>query len=251
MKILVAIKHVLDYTAPVRVKADKTGVNLAGAKMSINPFCQIAVEEALRLKNSGCASEVMAVTVGSKEHEKVLRTAYAMGVDRALHVSTRDGLQPLNIAKLLAGLAVREEAGMLMLGKQAIDDDCNQTGQMCAALLGWPQGTFASKVVIDEVANAVDVTREVDAGMETVRLKLPAVVTTDLRLNTPRHLHFKMVIAAKKMAIHTLRPEDLGVMLDEQVTTLRVDEPAARQPGVIVNSVAELVDKLQNEAKVL
>lgn len=260
MRLLVAVKRVIDYNARVRVKPDKTGVELAGVKMSMNPFCEIAVEEALRLREKGAASEVVAVSLGPPPCQDTLRTALAMGADRAVHVLLGEGgkeLQPLAVARVLAAVAKKEEAGMCLLGKQAIDDDCNQTGQMLAGILGWPQGTFASAVEVLKEAHkgAVRVTREVDGGLEVVRLPLPAVITTDLRLNTPRYATLPGIMKAKKKKIEQLKPEDLGLggegVLGPWLETVRVEEPAKRKGGSKVGSVAELVEKLRNEAKVL
>ena len=249
MKILVAVKRVVDYNVKVRVKADQSGVGTANVKMSMNPFDEIAVEEALRLKEAGKASDVVVVSLGSAKCQETLRTALAMGADRGILVETDKDLQPLAVAKLLQALVVREEPGLVILGKQAIDDDNNQTGQMLAALLGWPQGTFASKVVLKD--NQVEVTREIDGGLETVSLDLPAVVTTDLRLNEPRYATLPNIMKAKKKPIDTHTPEALGIDVTPRLIVVKVAEPPPRKPGIRVGSVAELVDKLRNEAKVI
>ena len=249
MKILVAVKRVVDYNVKVRVKADGSGVDTANVKMSMNPFDEIAVEEAVRLKEKGAASEVIAVSCGVAQCQETLRTAMAIGADRAILVQTEAELQPLAVAKLLAALVAREQPGLVILGKQAIDDDANQTGQMLAALAGWPQGTFASKVEIAD--GAARVTREVDGGLETLRLTLPAVVTTDLRLNEPRYVTLPNIMKAKKKTLDTLTPAELGVDVAPRLTTLKVAEPPKRGAGVKVPDVATLVDKLKNEAKVI
>ena len=249
MKILVAVKRVVDYNVKVRVKADGSGVDTANVKMSMNPFDEIAVEEAVRLKEKGAASEVIAVSCGVAQCQETLRTAMAIGADRAILVQTEVELQPLAVAKLLAALVAREQPGLVILGKQAIDDDANQTGQMLAALAGWPQGTFASKVEIAD--GAARVTREVDGGLETLRLALPAVVTTDLRLNEPRYVTLPNIMKAKKKTLDTLTPAELGVDVTPRLTTLKVAEPPKRGAGVKVPDVATLVDKLRNEAKVI
>ncbi len=249
MKILVPIKRVIDYNVKVRVKTDGSGVDLANTKMAMNPFDEIAVEEAIRQKEAGKAKEIVAVSMGPQPCQETIRTALAMGADRGIHVLTDAELQPLAVAKLLAALVARETPGLVIMGKQAIDDDSNQTGQMLAALLGWPQGTFASKVVID--GDGVEVTREVDGGLETVALKLPAVITTDLRLNEPRYASLPNLMKAKKKPIAPVSPADLGVDVTPRLTTLKVVEPAKRQAGIKVKTVAELVDKLKNEAGVI
>jgi electron transfer flavoprotein beta subunit len=249
MKILVPVKRVVDYNVKVRVKADGTGVETANVKMSMNPFDEIAVEEAVRLKEAGKATEIVAVSMGPAQCQETIRTALAIGADRGILVEAADELQPLAVAKLLKALVEKEQPDLVILGKQAIDDDSNQTGQMLAALLGWPQGTFASKVAID--GSEALVTREVDGGLETVGLRLPAVVTTDLRLNTPRYASLPNIMKAKKKPIQTLKPADLGVDTAPRLKTLKVEEPSKRQAGVRVKTVAELVDKLRNEAKVL
>jgi electron transfer flavoprotein beta subunit len=249
MKVLVAVKRVIDYNVKIRVKPDGTGVETANVKMSMNPFDEIGVEEALRLKEKGAASEVIAVSLGPQACQETIRTALAMGADRGVHVVTDAELQPLAVAKLLAAVVKKEGPGLVIVGKQAIDDDCNQTGQMLSALLGWSQGTFASKVVVD--SGNLNVTREVDGGLETVTLKLPAVVTTDLRLNEPRYASLPNIMKAKKKPIEALTPEALGVDPAPRLKVLKVEEPPKRQAGVKVKSVAELVDKLRNEAKVI
>jgi len=249
MKVLVAAKRVIDYNVKVRVKADNTGVELANVKMSMNPFDEIAVEEAIRLQEAGIADEVIAVSMGEAKCAETIRTALAMGAERGIHVKTDDELQPLAVAKLLKAIVEKEGPELVILGKQAIDDDSSQTGQMLSALLGWPQGTFASKVEIAD--GKANVTREVDGGLETVALTLPAVVTTDLRLNEPRYASLPNIMKAKKKQIDELSPVDLGVDITPRLKTLRVDEPPARQGGGKVADVAELVDKLQNEAGVI
>ncbi|MBL8521027.1 MAG: electron transfer flavoprotein subunit beta/FixA family protein [Betaproteobacteria bacterium] len=249
MKILVPVKRVIDYNVKVRVKADQTGVDLANVKMSMNPFDEISVEEALKLKEAGAATEVVAVSIGVTQCQETLRTAMAMGADRGILVESSADLQPLAVAKLLKALCDKEAPGLVILGKQAIDDDSNQTGQMLAALLGWPQATFASKVTLAD-GNA-SVVREVDGGLETVSVKLPAIVTTDLRLNTPRYATLPNIMKAKKKPLDVVTPESLGVDVTPRLTTLKVVEPPKRKGGVMVPDVAALVDKLKNEAKVL
>ena len=249
MKVLVAVKRVIDYNVKIRVKTDKSGVETANVKMSMNPFDEIAVEEAIRLKEAGVASEIIAVSLGAAPCQETIRTALAMGADRGIHVLSEAELQPLAVAKLLKAIVEREQPELAILGKQAIDDDCNQTGQMLAALLGWAQGTFASKVKRD--GDRLLVTREVDGGLETVALRLPAVVTTDLRLNEPRYASLPNIMKAKKKPIDQLTPEGLGVDVTPRLVTLKVEEPAKRQAGRKVASVAELVDKLRNEARVI
>ena len=249
MKVLVPVKRVVDYNVKVRVKSDGTGVDIANVKMSMNPFDEIAVEEAVRLKEKGVVTEVIAVSCGVTQCQETLRTAMAIGADRAILVQTDAELQPLAVAKLLKALVDKEQPGLVILGKQAIDDDANQTGQMLAALADLPQATFASKV---EVAGyKVTVTREVDGGMETVALILPAVITTDLRLNEPRFVTLPNIMKAKKKPLDTVTPEDLGVDVAPRIKTLKVAEPAGRQAGVKVPDVATLVEKLKNEAKVI
>jgi electron transfer flavoprotein beta subunit len=249
MKILVPVKRVVDYNVKIRAKADGSGVETANVKMSMNPFDEIAVEEAVRLKEAGTASEIIAVSLGAQACQETLRTALAMGADRAILVQTDAELQPLAVAKALKAVVEREQPRLVIMGKQAIDDDCNQTGQMLAALLGWPQGTFASKVVPGD--GTVRVTREIDGGLETVELRLPAVVTTDLRLNEPRYASLPNIMKAKKKPLETLGPADLGVEVAPRLKTLKVTEPPKRQAGIKVSSVAELVDKLKNEARVI
>ncbi|ACJ01449.1 electron transfer flavoprotein subunit beta/FixA family protein [Rhodospirillum centenum] len=249
MKILVAVKRVVDYNVKIRVKPDNTGVELANVKMSMNPFDEIAVEEAVRLKEAGKATEIVVVSIGPAAAQETLRTALAMGADRGVLVQTDAETEPLAVAKALKAIAEKEQPGLVIVGKQAIDDDANQTGQMLAALLGWPQGTFASKVVAAE--GSVAVTREVDGGLETVELKLPAVVTTDLRLNEPRYASLPNIMKAKKKPIETLTPDQVGVDFSPRLKTLKVTEPAKRKGGVKVADVAALVDKLRNEARVI
>jgi electron transfer flavoprotein beta subunit len=249
MKVLVAVKRVVDYNVKIRVKVDGTGVETANVKMSMNPFDEIATEEAIRLKEAGKASEVVAISLGEAKCQETLRTALAMGADRAIHVETDVELQPLAVAKLLRAVAEREQPGLVILGKQAIDDDSNQTGQMLAALLGWPQGTFASKLEFN--GEQLEVTREVDAGLERLVLKLPAVVTTDLRLNEPRYASLPNIMKAKRKPIDHLTPADLGVEVTPRLKTLQVEEPAKRHAGVKVGSIDELIDKLRSEAKVI
>jgi electron transfer flavoprotein beta subunit len=249
MKILVPVKRVVDYNVKIRAKTDGSGVETANVKMSMNPFDEIAVEEAVRLKEAGTASEIIAVSLGTQACQETLRTALAMGADRAILVQTDAELQPLAVAKALKAVVEREQPRLVIMGKQAIDDDCNQTGQMLAALLGWPQGTFASKVVPGD--GTVRVTREIDGGLETVELRLPAVVTTDLRLNEPRYASLPNIMKAKKKPLETLGPADLGVEVAPRLKTLKVTEPPKRQAGIKVSSVAELVDKLKNEARVI
>ncbi len=249
MKILVPVKRVVDYNVKVRVKADGTGVETAGVKMSMNPFDEIAVEEAVRLREKGTATEIVAISMGVPACQETIRTALAMGADRGILVETDVELQPLAVAKLLRALVAKESPGLIIMGKQAIDDDMNATGQMLAALLGWPQGTFASKVVIE--GDTATVTREVDGGLETVALTLPAIVTTDLRLNEPRYASLPNIMKARKKPIETVKPADLGVDPTPRLTVVSVAEPPKRQAGVKVGSVAELVAKLKTEAKVI
>jgi electron transfer flavoprotein beta subunit len=242
MKVLVAVKRVIDFNVKPRVKMDGSGVDLANVKMSMNPFDEIAVEEAIRLKEKGVATEIVAVSIGPQKAQETLRTALAMGADRAILVQTDEEVEPLAVAKILAKIAAEEQPQLFVLGKQAIDDDNNATGQMLAALLGWPQGTFASKV---EVADGVTVTREVDGGLETVKLKLPAVVTTDLRLNEPRYASLPNIMKAKSKPLATKSPADYGVDVARRLETLKVVEPAKRQAGIKVGSVDELVERLK------
>ena len=249
MKLLVAVKRVVDYNVKVRVKADKTDVETAGVKMSMNPFDEIAVEEAVRLKEKGLATEVIAVSVGVSQAQETLRTALAMGADRGILVETDVSVEPLAVAKLLKEIALKEGVDAVILGKQAIDDDMNATGQMLAALLGWPQGTFASKVEIAD--GTATVTREVDGGLETIKLSLPAVITADLRLNEPRYASLPNIMKARKKTIDTLKPADLNVDVTPRLTIINVNEPPVRKAGIKVPDVATLVDKLRNEAKVI
>ena len=249
MKVLVSVKRVVDYNVKVRVKSDGTGVDIANVKMSMNPFDEIAVEEAVRLKEKGVVTEVIAVSCGDAKCQETLRTAMAIGADRAILVQTDAELQPLAVAKLLKALVDKEQPGLIILGKQAIDDDANQTGQMLAALADLPQGTFASKVEV--VGDKVNVTREVDGGSETVSLSMPAVVTTDLRLNEPRYVTLPNIMKAKKKPLDTFTPEDLGVDVAPRLKTLKVSEPPQRGAGIKVADVAMLVDKLKNVAKVI
>jgi electron transfer flavoprotein beta subunit len=249
MKALVAVKRVIDYNVKARVKADGSGVDLANVKMSMNPFDEIAVEEAIRLKEKGVVTEIVAVSLGVTQCQETLRTALAMGADRAILVESDAELQPLAVAKLLKAVADKEVPQLIILGKQAIDDDSNQTGQMLAALLGWSQATFASKVEVN--GNIAKVTREVDGGLETIAIKLPAIVTTDLRLNEPRYATLPNIMKAKKKQLDIVKPADLGVDVAPRLTTLKVVEPPKRKGGVMVKDVAELVAKLKNEAKVI
>jgi electron transfer flavoprotein beta subunit len=249
MKILVPIKRVVDYNVKVRVKSDGTGVETANVKMSMNPFDEIAVEEAVRLKEAGVATEIVVVSVGPTQSQETLRTALAIGADRAILVETALETQPLGVAKALRKLVEKESPKLVILGKQAIDDDSNQTGQMLAALLGWAQATFASKVTIS--GEEAQVTREIDGGLETIAIKLPAIVTTDLRLNEPRYVTLPNIMKAKKKPLETVKPEDLGVDLTPRLKTLKVQEPAKRKAGALVKTVDELVAKLKNEARVI
>ena len=249
MKVLVAVKRVVDYNVKIRVKPDESGVELANVKMSMNPFDEIAVEEAVRLKEAGKATEIVVVSIGPQAAQETIRTALAMGGDRGVLVQSDAEVQPLAVAKLLKAVVAKEAPDLVILGKQAIDDDSNQTGQALAALLGWGQGTFASKVVPGD--GAVAVTREIDGGLETVSLKLPAVVTTDLRLNEPRYASLPNIMKAKKKPIEIVAPDALGVDITPRLTTLKVTEPAKRKGGVKVASVAELVSKLRDEARVI
>jgi electron transfer flavoprotein beta subunit len=249
MKVLVAVKRVVDYNVKVRVKADKTGVETANVKFSMNPFDEIAVEEAVRLKEAGKASEIVVASLGTTQSQETIRTALALGADRGVLVETAEELQPLAVAKLLKAVIDKEQPQIVLLGKQAIDDDSNQTGQMLAALLGWSQGTFASKVVITD--GGVDVTREIDGGLETLALTTPAVITVDLRLNEPRYASLPNIMKAKKKPLETIKAESLGVDIAPRLKTLQVVEPAVRQAGIKVADVAALVDKLKNEAKAI
>ncbi|MDV6319965.1 electron transfer flavoprotein subunit beta/FixA family protein [Chromohalobacter sp. HP20-39] len=249
MKVLVAVKRVIDYNVKIRVKPDHSDVDLTNVKMAMNPFCEIAVEEAVRLKEKGVASEVVAVTIGPKAAQEQLRTALALGADRAIHVETDDKVESLTAAKLLKRVVDDEQPGLTILGKQSIDTDNNQTGQMLAALAGMGQGTFASEVQVE--GDDVQVTREIDGGLQTVALKLPAVITTDLRLNEPRYAKLPDIMKAKKKPIDVKSPGDLGVAVSSSLSVLKVESPAERQGGTKVASVDELVDKLKNEAKVI
>ena len=249
MKILVPVKRVIDYNVKVRVKADQTGVDLANVKMALNPFCEIAIEEAVRLKEAGTATEVVVVSIGATAVQEQLRTALALGADRALHIETDLNLDSLQVAKLLAKVVADEQPGLVILGKQAIDSDNNQTGQMLAALTGMGQGTFASKVAVND--GKVQVTREIDGGLQTVELTLPAVVSTDLRLNEPRYASLPNIMKAKKKPLDVKAADSFGVSLTSNVSVLKVTAPAVRQGGIKVESVAELVDKLKHEAKVI
>ena len=249
MKVLVPVKRVIDYNVKVRVKADQSGVELANVKMSMNPFDEIAVEEAIRMKETGKAEEVVAVSIGPQQAQETIRTALAMGADRGIHVLHDGEVEPLAVAKMLKALVEKEQPGVVILGKQAIDDDCNQTGQMLSALLGWSQATFASKIEVGD--GELTVTREVDGGLETIKVKTPAIVTTDLRLNEPRYASLPNIMKAKKKPIDPSTPADLGVDPAPRLATLKVTEPPKRQGGVKVADVAELVSKLKNEAKVI
>ena len=249
MKALVAVKRVVDYNVKVRVKSDGSGVDIANVKMSMNPFDEIAIEEAVRLKEKGVVTEIIAVSCGVAQCAETLRTAMAIGADRAILVETTADLQPLAVAKLLKALVDKEQPGLVILGKQAIDDDCNQTGQMLAALGDWPQATFASKVAV--LDGKLQATREVDGGSENLSLTLPAIITTDLRLNEPRYVTLPNIMKAKKKPLETVKPEDLGVDVNPRIKTLKVVEPPVRSAGIKVADVAALVDKLKNEAKVI
>ena len=249
MKVLVPVKRVIDYNVKIRVKPDGTGVETRNVKMSMNPFDEISVEQAIRMKENGSAEEIVAVSIGVQQCQETIRTALAMGADRGILVVTEDEVEPLAVSKMLKAICEKEEPGMVILGKQAIDDDCNQTGQMLSALLGWSQATFASEVVID--GGKARVTREVDGGLETVEVSLPTVVTVDLRLNEPRYASLPNIMKAKKKPIETLSPEDLGVDPAPRVEILEVVEPPARKAGIKIESVSELVEKLKTEAKVI
>ena len=249
MKLLVAVKRVIDYNIKVRVKGDETGVETANVKMSMNPFDEIAVEEAVRLHEAGTATEIVAVSMGVQQCQETIRTALAMGCDRGIHVKTDDELQPLAVAKLLAKIVEQESPDAVVLGKQAIDDDSNQTGQMLAGLLGWSQGTFASEIALAD--GQANVTREIDGGLQTIAINLPAVITTDLRLNEPRYASLPNIMKAKKKEIAEITPEELGVDIAPRLTTLKVTEPPQREGGIRVETVAELVDKLKNEVGVI
>jgi electron transfer flavoprotein beta subunit len=249
MKILVAVKRVVDYNVKIRVKSDHSGIDLANVKMSMNPFDEIAVEEAVRLKEAGAATEVVVISAGPTQCQETLRTALAIGADRAILVETDAELQPLAVAKILKALSEKEQAQIVILGKQAIDDDSNQTGQMLASLMNIPQATFASKVVVAD--GKASVTREVDGGLETIAINLPAVITTDLRLNEPRYVTLPNIMKAKKKTLEIVKPEELGVDIAPRLKTLKVEEPPKRSAGVMVADIAALVDKLKNEAKVI
>ena len=249
MKILVPVKRVVDYNVKVRVKPDQTGVDLANVKMSMNPFCEIAVEEAIRLKEKGVATEIVAVSIGPAQAQETIRTALAMGADRGILIQTDETVEPLAVAKLLKAVVEEESPELVLLGKQAIDDDANQTGQMLAALLDWPQGTFASKVEIAD--GKATVTREIDGGLQTIALQMPAIITTDLRLNETRYASLPNIMKAKRKPIDTKSPDDYGVDIAKRLEVLKVAEPAKREAGVKVETVAELVDKLKNEAGVI
>lgn len=249
MKILVPVKRVVDYNVKVRVKPDQSGVDLANVKMSMNPFCEIAVEEAIRLKEKGVATEIVAVSIGPAQAQETIRTALAMGADRGILVQTDDTVEPLAVAKILKAIADEENPDIVLLGKQAIDDDSNQTGQMLAALLDWPQGTFASEVAIAD--GKANVTREIDGGLQTVALQMPAVITTDLRLNEPRYASLPNIMKAKRKPIDTKAPADYGVNIAPRLEVLKVTEPPKREAGIKVDSVAELVAKLKDEAGVI
>ena len=249
MKVLVAIKRVIDYNVKIRVKSDESGVETTNVKMSMNPFDEIAVEEGVRLREGGDSEELIAVSIGPKQTQETIRTALAMGADRGIHVETNDDVEPLAVAKLLKAIIEKENPDLVILGKQAIDDDSNQAGQMLAALMGWSQGTFASELKFSD--GKANVTREIDGGLETIQINMPVVVTTDLRLNTPRYASLPNIMKAKKKPIDESSPADLGVDISARLTTLKVTEPSSRDAGVIVEDVAELVDKLKNEAKVI
>ena len=249
MKVLVAIKRVVDPNIKVRVKADGTGVETANVKMAMNPFCEIAVEQAVRMKEAGTVSEILVVSIGVPQSQETLRTALAMGADRAILVEVAHEVQPLAVAKVLKAIVDKEQPGLVIMGKQAIDDDCNQSGQMLSALLGWPQATFISKIEI--AADRADITREVDGGLENISVKMPAVVTADLRLNEPRYVTLPNIMKAKKKPLENIKPDALGVDVTPRLTTLKVEEPPKRGAGVKVADVAELVSKLKNEAKVI
>ncbi|MBL6595258.1 MAG: electron transfer flavoprotein subunit beta/FixA family protein [Candidatus Puniceispirillaceae bacterium] len=249
MKVLVPVKRVIDYNVKVRVKADQTGVELANVKMAMNPFDEIAVEQALRLREAGTAEEVVAVSIGPAQNQETIRTALAMGADRGIHIEAPHDIEPLAVAKLLKAVVANENPGLVLVGKQAIDDDCNQTGQMLAALLGWAQGTFVSALEI--AGDKAKVTREVDGGLEHIEIKMPAIVTVDLRLNEPRYASLPNIMKAKKKPLDSLNAADLGVDIAPRLTIVKVEEPAARAAGVKVADVQELVNKLKNEAKVI
>lgn len=249
MKALVAVKRVVDYNVKIRVKSDQTAVETSNVKMSMNPFDEIAVEEAVRIKEAGIVDEIIAISVGTDQSQETLRTAMAMGADRSILVNTRSDLEPILVAKLLKALVMKENPDFVIMGKQAIDDDSNQTGQMLASLLGWGQATFASKIVVNK--DIAKVTREVDGGLETLSVKLPAVITTDLRLNEPRYASLPNIMKAKQKKIEVITPEDLSVEMKSEIQIIKVEEPAERKPGLKVADVGELLDKLRNEAKVI
>ena len=249
MKVLVPIKRVVDYNVKIRVKSDQSGVELDNVKMSMNPFDEIAVEEAIRLQETGIVDEIVALSIGPQQAQETIRTALAMGADRGILIKTEELVNPLNVAKIIQKVVEEENPSLIILGKQAIDDDSNQTGQMLAALLGWSQGTFASEIKIE--GGNINVTREIDGGLQTIRIKLPAVITTDLRLNEPRYASLPNIMKAKKKVIDVKEPKDYDVSLDTQIEILKVSEPVKRESGVIVETVEELVDKLKNEVGVL
>lgn len=249
MKILVPVKRVIDYNVKVRVKADQSGVELANVKMAMNPFDEIAVEQAIRFKEAGAATEVVAISIGPEQSQETIRTALAMGADRGIHVLASHDTEPLAIAKILKAVIAKEEPGLVIMGKQSIDDDSNQTGQMLATLMGWPQATFASSVEIN--GDALNITREVDSGLEHITCPMPAVITVDLRLNEPRYASLPNIMKAKKKPIDQISLDDLGVDASQRLKTLKVEEPPAREAGIMVDSVSVLVDKLKNEAKVI
>ena len=249
MKVLVPVKRVIDYNVKVRVKADNSGVELANVKMAMNPFDEIAVEQALRLKEAGGAEEVVVVSIGPAQNQETIRTALAMGADRGIHIEALHDIEPLAVAKLLKAVVERENPGLVLVGKQAIDDDCNQTGQMLAALLGWAQGTFVS--ALDVAGDKAKIVREVDGGLEHLEIKIPAIVSVDLRLNEPRYASLPNIMKAKKKPLDSLNVDDLGVDIKPRLTVVKVEEPAAREAGIKVADVKELVEKLKNEAKVI
>ncbi len=249
MKVLVGVKRVVDANIKVRVKSDGSGVETANVKMAMNPFCEIAVEQAVRMKEAGSVSEIVAVSIGVAQAQETLRTALAMGADRAILVETAEEVQPLAVAKVFKALCEKEQPGLVILGKQAIDDDCNQTGQMLSALLGWPQATFISKIEI--AGEQAQITREIDGGLERLSTKLPLVVTTDLRLNEPRYVTLPNIMKAKKKPLENIKPDQLGVDMAPRLKTVKVDEPSKRSAGVKVADVAELIQKLKNEARVI
>ena len=249
MKVLVPVKRVIDYNVKVRVKADNSGVELANVKMAMNPFDEIAVEQALRLKEAGGAEEVVIVSIGPSQNQETIRTALAMGADRGIHIEASHDIEPLAVAKLLKAIVERETPGLVLVGKQAIDDDCNQTGQMLAALLGWAQGTFVS--ALEVAGDKAKIVREVDGGLEHLEIKMPAIVSVDLRLNEPRYASLPNIMKAKKKPLDSLTVDELGVDISPRLTTVKVEEPAAREAGIKVADVKELVEKLKNEAKVI